>query len=655
MSKKENKVKASDLFMDVDPSPRKRKQRILDYDDIIKKKTKTTVLSTITRDDIAVNQVAATAPAPTPSANASASAVVNPRKTIMRYDREVEETIAKDDNKRFKLYKSTLLEAAVTSSSSTSPSLPGTPGLFRSSSTTTVSTAYSITPSTKYRPNNRPKKNTSHSSPSTPSTASPASRAKPFISPKSSGNKLITVKETDISTIIIIKTDHKKNQEKNEHISVLEDLQHQGEHSDHHQKVERMTKETDTSTIIVIKTGLKKNQEKEEHLSVSEDLQHQGEHSYRHQKVERTPIDAKETEVKEAEEKVEYELDIRAPERRMSYPPLDTLPRVPGISRPENFQLRSLTRLVTSASNRSSVEIHAPGARLVNRQRSEVEFDPHHPWAQGPVEFITDIYDDHGGKSNYSAITPHLSFTHSGGKRAGGSNAKASFENSTINTTSDSGHRMISSTHSNTFAHKGKAMPMAPYLQQIKGCTDSNNGSGARDSHKRIGSFHNSKDLYKDDNSFVSIKSEENKENDWRIWSHAGDFDKRPLARSDNYYDDRIMSINATPFSRLVTNKFDELTNQPTSRSSAPYQRSLSTITDTYGTEAYSASLEPPPFAALPPYAAPSFSFPGQKRANPIPLVLSNSANTSDRYGVGSNAAQSNGRRPHNNQYRYAQ
>ncbi|KAG0269591.1 hypothetical protein BGZ95_002016 [Linnemannia exigua] len=610
MSKRETKVKALDLLS------RKRKERVLDYDAIIKKKTRSTVLTTPTKDDVAAastsgnnkaaSQVAAVAPAPTPSTNASASAVANHCRAITKRDREVEEVIVKEENKRCKSHKPTLRKG-------TSSSLPRTPGLLRSSSTTTNSTAYSMTPSTKHSPNHRPKWNTPQSSsPSTPLTASSASRAQSLSSPKSSGNKLITVKETDTNTIFIIKTGHKNNQEK-------------------------------------------------EHLSTSKDSQYQGEYSNCHKNWEKTPVDAHGTEEKEDDDEVEYELDIRVPERRAPYPPLDTLPRVTGINRPECFQLRSLTRLVTSASNRSSAEIHAPDARLVSKQRSEVEFDSHHPWAQGPVEFITtgyqrdtDAYDDHGGHSNFSAITPHLSFTYSGGKSSGASKVKASFKGSIIDTVSDSGHRKSSSTHGSTptthqliavaFAHNGRATPVDPYLKQSK-------GSGTRDSLKPIrSSFRKSKNLYKEDNSFVSIKSEENKENEWRSWSHAGDVESRAIVRFDFHHDDNSVFTNAIPFSRLITNKFDELINQPTCRSSVPYQHSQSAVTGgTYDTEAYSSSQ------ASPLYAAPSFSFPGRKGATSVPLVLRSSSNNGDGHGVNFNTAQSNGRRPHNNYSRYTQ
>ncbi|KAK3831685.1 MAG: hypothetical protein JOS17DRAFT_816797 [Linnemannia elongata] len=91
------------------------------------------------------------------------------------------------------------------------------------------------------------------------------------------------------------------------------------------------------------------------------------------------------------ESEVDFELDIRGTQKRNNYPMRDRLPRVAGMPSPYQFRLRTLTRLVSAKSNsgKSTEDLYSHHARLVDENVVEGQLDPNHPWAQGPVEFIT--------------------------------------------------------------------------------------------------------------------------------------------------------------------------------------------------------------------------------------------------------------------------
>ncbi|KAG0033233.1 hypothetical protein BGZ81_009096 [Podila clonocystis] len=118
------------------------------------------------------------------------------------------------------------------------------------------------------------------------------------------------------------------------------------------------------------------------------------------------------------DDKVEI-IDITAPTRQRHYPPMDTMPRVPGSSFQEGFRLPSLRRLVSSMEPDSSQSQRSQPQRSssimsvrlvvqddddditggyedrygrdnvrIDSEVQEVQFDRYHPWAQGPVQFI---------------------------------------------------------------------------------------------------------------------------------------------------------------------------------------------------------------------------------------------------------------------------
>ncbi|KAF9273893.1 hypothetical protein BGZ88_003413 [Linnemannia elongata] len=114
------------------------------------------------------------------------------------------------------------------------------------------------------------------------------------------------------------------------------------------------------------------------------------------------------------ETEVDFELDIRGTQKRNNYPRQDCLPRVPSIPAPDQFHLRTLTRLVSSAnstSRKSMEHLYSPHARLVDENVSEVQLDPNHPWAQGPVEFISP-QSRRNYHDEYRASDKHLGHNH---------------------------------------------------------------------------------------------------------------------------------------------------------------------------------------------------------------------------------------------------
>ncbi|KAF9897628.1 hypothetical protein BX616_005249, partial [Lobosporangium transversale] len=120
----------------------------------------------------------------------------------------------------------------------------------------------------------------------------------------------------------------------------------------------------------------------------------------------------------EVEEILEV-IDLTRPERRSSYPRGDSLPRVAGLNPQHSFSLPTLQRLVSRSSesmersqsrrlnlSMSSVDVHEipdddedeeaqsqedrygnDTIRIDNEVR-EVQLDPRHPWARGPVQLI---------------------------------------------------------------------------------------------------------------------------------------------------------------------------------------------------------------------------------------------------------------------------
>ncbi|KAF9153655.1 hypothetical protein BG015_002971 [Linnemannia schmuckeri] len=116
------------------------------------------------------------------------------------------------------------------------------------------------------------------------------------------------------------------------------------------------------------------------------------------------------------ETEVDFELDIRGPQKRDNYPPRDRLPRVAGNSPPDRFRLRTLTRLVSSAKStfgKSTENLHSYHARQVDGDVAEIQLDSNHPWAQGPVEFMTPRskrhnYDVYGASGDHFSQNYHV-------------------------------------------------------------------------------------------------------------------------------------------------------------------------------------------------------------------------------------------------------
>ncbi|KAF9106991.1 hypothetical protein BGX27_008922 [Mortierella sp. AM989] len=120
----------------------------------------------------------------------------------------------------------------------------------------------------------------------------------------------------------------------------------------------------------------------------------------------------------EVEEVLEV-IDLTRPGRRTNYPRIDSLPRVPGLTPQHSFHLPTLQRLVSRSSESmersqsrrannsgSSIDVHEIlddeddnernddddrfGSHTVriDSEVHEVQLDPHHPWARGPVQLI---------------------------------------------------------------------------------------------------------------------------------------------------------------------------------------------------------------------------------------------------------------------------
>lgn len=118
----------------------------------------------------------------------------------------------------------------------------------------------------------------------------------------------------------------------------------------------------------------------------------------------------------EEEEEVIEVIDLTRPERVGSYPQPDFLSRVPGFDRQMSFELPTLQRLVSRSSEsversqnrpRRPIEVHeipdddddndnddnwdryGRNTVRIDSEVREVQLDPRHPWAQGPIELIT--------------------------------------------------------------------------------------------------------------------------------------------------------------------------------------------------------------------------------------------------------------------------
>ncbi|KAF9556226.1 hypothetical protein EC968_008380, partial [Mortierella alpina] len=127
-------------------------------------------------------------------------------------------------------------------------------------------------------------------------------------------------------------------------------------------------------------------------------------------------LEAEEEEEEEEEEEVIEVIDLTRPERVGSYPQPDFLSRIPGFDRQMSFELPTLQRLVSRSSEsaersqhrpRRPVEVHeipdddddnndddhwdryGRNTVRIDSEVREVQLDPRHPWAQGPIELIT--------------------------------------------------------------------------------------------------------------------------------------------------------------------------------------------------------------------------------------------------------------------------
>ncbi|KAK3816477.1 MAG: hypothetical protein J3Q66DRAFT_342580 [Benniella sp.] len=122
----------------------------------------------------------------------------------------------------------------------------------------------------------------------------------------------------------------------------------------------------------------------------------------------------------EVEEVIEV-IDLTRPARRSNYPRGDSLPRVPGLIPQHSFQLPTLQRLVSRSSESmersqqrrstqtlSPVDVHeipdddddeenggdhdtdrfGSNTVRIDNEVHEVQLDPHHPWARGPIQLI---------------------------------------------------------------------------------------------------------------------------------------------------------------------------------------------------------------------------------------------------------------------------
>ncbi|KAF9360999.1 hypothetical protein BGX26_006765 [Mortierella sp. AD094] len=120
----------------------------------------------------------------------------------------------------------------------------------------------------------------------------------------------------------------------------------------------------------------------------------------------------------EVEEVLEV-IDLTRPERRTNYPQGDSLPRVSGLTPQHSFHLPTLQRLVSRSSESmersqsrrannsgSSIDIHeildddedderddqedrfGNNTVRIDSEVREVQLDPHHPWARGPIQLI---------------------------------------------------------------------------------------------------------------------------------------------------------------------------------------------------------------------------------------------------------------------------
>ncbi|KAI8594634.1 hypothetical protein EDD21DRAFT_393229 [Dissophora ornata] len=129
----------------------------------------------------------------------------------------------------------------------------------------------------------------------------------------------------------------------------------------------------------------------------------------------RTPTRVNDPNVEEVIEVI----DLTRPERRTNYPRGDSLPRVPGLSPQHSFNLPTLQRLVSRSSesmersqprrannSNSSIDVHeipddddeaendqdddrfGSNTVRIDSDVHEVQLDPHHPWARGPIQLI---------------------------------------------------------------------------------------------------------------------------------------------------------------------------------------------------------------------------------------------------------------------------
>ncbi|KAF9203788.1 E3 ubiquitin-protein ligase dtx3L [Haplosporangium sp. Z 27] len=130
--------------------------------------------------------------------------------------------------------------------------------------------------------------------------------------------------------------------------------------------------------------------------------------------IEPIPVRTDDPEVEEVLEVI----DLTRPKRRMNYPRSDSLARVPGLTPQHSFQLPTLQRLVSRSSESmersqsrrannsgSSIDVHeilddddeednnqedrfGNHTVRIDSEVREVQLDPHHPWARGPIQLI---------------------------------------------------------------------------------------------------------------------------------------------------------------------------------------------------------------------------------------------------------------------------
>ncbi|KAF9118722.1 hypothetical protein BGW39_000924 [Mortierella sp. 14UC] len=279
------------------------------------------------------------------------------------------------------------------------------------------------------------------------------------------------------------------------------------------------------------------------------------------------------------EEEVEYELDIRAPQKRDNYPAPDSLSRVGGIGCPDSFRLKTLSRLVASTSDKILADIYAQDARLVDKNWAEMQLDPHHPWAQGPIELIT---------SNYH-------------RRPSINNDYRGYNTKCQNIYSQQGDNNGTGHHKNR-AHSVKAPALSFQYIGNKDRQIYTDGTERNDDHPGSPSSSHPEQLklaptfthiHGGDNNgfFFGSRNDDNKENEW--------------------YD-------GTNFDKLITPQLHQLSD----RTSSLRRHILSDNTDIYATEENNKQR--------PSYAAPSFFFPSRQRPAPIPLIFINNGRNRD-------------------------